>query len=62
MTHEQLMAFYSTQSAAALALGVTQSTISYWAKHGIPLEAQVAAEVDSKGVLRADLPEQVRAS
>lgn len=60
MTYDELIAHYGSQQAVANALKVGQTTVVYWKKVGIPTDHQIAAEVETGGKLRADLPPQVR--
>ena len=49
---------YTTQTAAASAIGVSKQAISQWIRRKkIPLEQQIALEIASEGRLRADVPE-----
>lgn len=61
MTPDDLISHYRSQAAAAAAINRNRQTIHEWCKAGrLPLDAQVEWEVATSGVLRADLPEQVR--
>lgn len=63
MTPDDLLTHYRSQAAAAAAIGRNRQTINEWFKAGkLPLDAQVAWEVDSGGKVRADLPDEVRAA
>ena len=62
MKYTDLISHYETQEKAAKALGVAQTTISYWRRVGIPIASQIHIEVKSSGKLRANLPKQIRAS
>jgi hypothetical protein len=62
MTHDQVIAHYGSGDKAAAALGLRggRATVHQWKKIGIPIEHQIAYEIDSKGALRADIPRQLR--
>lgn len=63
MTVDELEEFYGTQAKAAAAIGCTPQAVSNWRNKGrIPTDYQLRWEVDSKGVLRADIPMSVRAA
>lgn len=55
MKLEQVVKHFKTQTAAALALGLTQPTLSNWKKRGfIPAIQQLRIEKATKGKLKAD--------
>lgn len=54
MTYDQLIAHYKTQSAAAAALKVAQSSVAEWKEKGVPPLRQLQAEKESKGKIKAD--------
>jgi DNA-binding transcriptional regulator YdaS (Cro superfamily) len=55
MTYDQLISHYGTQSAAASALGINQSSVSEWKERGsIPRLRQLHIEILTKGKLKAD--------
>jgi hypothetical protein len=60
MTYEELLRHYESAERAAGALGLTRQGVFRWKRCGIPIEQQIAFEVESKGALRADLPKEVR--
>lgn len=54
MTPKQLISFYTTQTAAAQAIGVTQPAISAWLKKNkIPELQQLRVEKITGGALKA---------
>lgn len=63
MTPDDVLAHYHTQAAAADAIGKNRQTVHEWVKAGkFPTDAQIAWEVESAGVLKADLPPEVRSA
>lgn len=61
MTYKQLLKYYGGSSAAAgHAIGTYRQKVHGWRVNGIPLEAQIAYEIATKGQLRADVPEMFR--
>lgn len=66
MTSDEILKHYPTLTAAAEAIKRNKQTVSIWfiaeRERGerLPTDAQIAWEVESKGELRADLPEEVR--
>lgn len=57
MELHQVVAYYGTQTKAAIALGVTQGSISAWGRAGIPIPRQFQIEVMTGGALKATRPE-----
>ena len=60
MNYDELISTYGTQQGAAKALGVGQTTVSYWRKAGIPLDQQIQIEMKTSGALKADIPQSIR--
>ncbi len=60
MNVDHLIAHYKTQAAAAAAIEVTPQAVSKWKGREIPIEFQIRWEMASSGVLRADIPEEIR--
>ena len=61
MNYDQLIKFFGTQQKVAAAIGLNQPAVSAYANgRAIPINVQIAAEVATKGKLRADLPAIVR--
>lgn len=54
MTYDDVIKFFGTQSAAAAALGLHQSSISDWKRDGITNLRQLHIEAVTKGKLKAD--------
>ena len=62
MTYNQIISHWGGVAAAKKALGLgSRQTLYNWRDKGVPLDAQINAEIRSKGKLRADLPKEVRA-
>jgi hypothetical protein len=53
MTYAQLVKHYGGEAEAVRALGIPQSTINSWRKHGIPRWRQSHVEHATNGKLRA---------
>jgi len=63
MKVRDLVKFYGTQSAAADAIKVSRAAVSLWKvvnKGAIPIDQQIAYELDTGGKLRADIPHSMR--
>lgn len=61
MDYKQIIGHWGGVEAARQALGVrSRQTIYNWKEKGVPLEQQIQAEVKSGGVLKADIPDEVR--
>lgn len=61
MTYDDLIYHYGTEAAAAAARGLDRQRVHSWKKRPrIPTDDQIEYEIVSGGVLKADLPEQVR--
>jgi len=57
MSPDQVVEFFGTQSKAAKALGIVQSSISEWVIAGaVPEARQYQIELATGGALRADKP------
>jgi hypothetical protein len=60
MTYNQLIKHYGSALKVAAALNCTKQAVHRWKYIGIPIGIQIDIEVDSGGVLKADLPKEVR--
>lgn len=61
MNYDDLIRYYGGESQAATAVGYDRQRVHKWKKTGkVPTDAQLDYEVQSKGGLKADLPEAVR--
>lgn len=60
MDFNDIITHFGSVPEAVKGLNVSRATVYNWKKKGIPLDAQVAAEVRTKGQLRAALPSIVR--
>lgn len=60
MKMQNLVDYYGNQARAAAAIEVSRAALSKWKESGIPIEWQIRWELESKGALRADLPQQIR--
>lgn len=62
MTFKQIVSYFGGIDAARKGLGLkSRQTLYNWRDKGVPLDAQINAEVITAGKLRANLPQQVRA-
>jgi hypothetical protein len=62
MTYDELIRHYGTAASAARALGYDhRQRVHKWKSGGIPLGEQALIEILSSGVLKADIPEMLRA-
>lgn len=52
---EKLVAFFGSQTATALALGVKQGSVSGWVRglHGCTAEVAMRAEIKTSGAIKA---------
>lgn len=63
MTYDDLIAHYGTPAAAAAARKIDRQRVHGWkTRERIPTDDQIEYEVLTEGVLRADIPAQVRAA
>ena len=62
MTYEQLLDFFGSQSKAADAIDVNQSSVSLWKDAGIPPLRQLHIERITFGKLKADEVKRKRAA
>jgi len=54
---------YGTESAACKAIGLTPQAMTNFKRNGrVPIEWQIRWEIDSNGVVRADLPAAIRSA
>jgi hypothetical protein len=61
MTHKQIIEHFGGVEAARKALGLrSRQTLYNWKVKGIPTDAQINAEVVTKGALKANIPASVR--
>lgn len=54
-----LVSFYGTEANAGRSLKTSRQGVNRWKETGIPFRAQVLAELDSDGELRANIPPEV---
>ena len=59
MTFNELIEYYKTQTAAAAALDMSQSSVSEWQEKGIPIPRQYQIQVLTGGKLKADPAKKV---
>lgn len=60
MTPRQLVRHFGSQLGAARALGCSQSSVNYWVQHNhIPVDKQVAIQLLTRGILKANLRDAV---
>ena len=58
---EKLKKHYKSHRAAAHAIGLTpQSLVNFGRRGRVPIEWQIKWELDSKGAVKAELPDAVR--
>lgn len=63
MTYDDLIAHFGGDAAAGAAIGVPRQTVHRFKNiPRIPTDQQIAFEVATKGELKADIPESVRAA
>jgi len=55
MDIRDLIRHYRYLRTAAKETGVSRATLYAWQKHGIPMAAQIQIEMQTDGVLRADI-------
>lgn len=63
MNYDEIVEHYGSPDKAADAIGLKggRQSLYVWKRNGkVPIEHQIAYEVDSAGKLKADLPTQVR--
>jgi hypothetical protein len=60
MSYDDLIDYYGSEAKAGAARGLPRQTVHRWKGREIPLDQQVAYEVATKGVLKADLPASIR--
>ena len=54
MTHEDLIAFYGSQTAVARAAGISSASVSQWKTDGVPESRQLEFQKLTKGKCKAD--------
>lgn len=61
MNVNDLRNFYNVKNNSRLSkrLNCTRSNITYWEKHGIPSGVQAILEIQTNGVLKADLKQKI---
>lgn len=63
MNYQDLIEHFGTEAKAAAARNIPRQNVHAWKRTGnIPLEQQVQWELVTSGKLRADLPDEIRAS
>lgn len=62
MTYQELIAYFGSQSKAAKAIGINQSSVSLWKAVGIPALRQLHIEKVTNGALKADEVEMKKAT
>lgn len=62
MTHQELVEHFGNANRAAKALGFSRQALSQWKSSGIPFESQYRIQIQTKGKLKAVLPEREKAA